>query len=126
MWLRLLEARVRPSEVCYCSLQSASPIRIQLPETSQLVHHEPALHRRNKLLHRLHDEVQHLGRQPRIDTNPEDLIHHKISIYEFAHHSVLPSLVRWLPQQIPSEEKPRSNLLCFQCLGQIVTCKRSL
>ena len=61
--------------------------------------------------------------KPRINADPEHIVHYEIGVRQAPNHAILAVFVGGLPQQISAKKKPRANLLCLECANQILARK---
>ena len=68
----------------------------------------------DEILERREDVVDHRGGQARIQSDPEHIPHDKVGVRQLASDAELYALISRLPDQIPAEQEPGSNLACIQ------------
>ena len=64
--------------------------------------------------------LQHLPGKPRIEADPEQVIHHEIRVLQVASHTVLHVCKRRLAQKVAAKEKPCLDAALFQVLNQLI------
>src|SRR5580704_5567712 len=69
--------------------------------------------------------VDHLWRQGGIDADPEQPLHHEISIHQRADHTMGDLRIGGLPEEVSREQKPGPNLARFEVTDKFVARKGS-
>lgn len=70
-------------------------------------------------------EIQHLSRQSRIDPDPEHAVHTEVSVVQIADSPKVVSLIRRLPQKVPTEQQAGGDFLRLKRADQLLSRKGS-